>query len=72
MWPPASADLNPIHFSRLTLKAKFSYVAHPSVDVLKISLLRDWVKISQETLRVTVGNFKQRIKLLVESKGHHI
>ena len=54
------------------LKAKVSCVAHPSVDALKTSLLREWAKIPQETLRASVGNFRQTIKLLIEKKGHHI
>ena len=54
------------------LKTKVAYVAHLSVDALKTSLLRDWAKIRQETQRASVGNFRQRIKLLIKKKEHHI
>ena len=47
-------------------------VAHLSDDTLNIALLREWAKIPQETLRVSVGNFRQIIKLLIEKKGDHI
>ena len=73
MWPHALPDLNPMDFSVwFMLKTKVSCVVHTSVDLLKTSLLREWAKIPQETLRASVGNFRKRIKLLIEKKGHHI
>ena len=60
MWPPASPSLNPKSnrfFMWFMLKEKVSSVANPSVDSLKISLLREWTK-PQETLRASVGNFR--------------
>ena len=57
---------------RSMLKAKFSSVAHPIIDALKTSLLKESAKIPQETLCASVSNFTQRIKLLIEKKGHHI
>ena len=54
------------------LKAKVSSVAHPSFDALKTSLLREWAKTPQEKLCASIGNFRSRIKLLIEKKGHHI
>ena len=53
------------------LKSKVSSVAHPSVDVLKTSFLREWAKIPQKTLRASVVNFRKIIKLLIEKKGSH-
>ena len=71
MWPPASLDLNPIKFLVWSLlEAKVCSVAL-SVDALKTSLLSEWAKIPQETLRASVGNFRQRIERLIERKGHH-
>ena len=65
----ASPDLSPTDFSVWSmLKAKVSYVDHLSVDTLKTSLRRQWAKIPKETLRASVGNFIQRIKLLIEKK----
>ena len=71
MWPHASPDLNRMVFWFM-LKSKVSSVAHPSVDVLKTSFLREWAKIPQVTQRASVGNFRKRIKYLIEKKGHHI
>ena len=60
MWNNALPDLNPMDFSvRYILKAKVSCVAHTSVDTLKTSLLGEWDKIPQETLRASVVNFKK-------------
>ena len=58
MWPPASPDLNPMDYSVWSmLKAKVSYVAYPSVDAWKRSLMREWAKISQKALCASVGIF---------------
>ena len=51
------------------LKAKVSSVSHPSVDVLKTSFLKEWASIPEEMMRASVGNFRQRIKTLIERKG---
>ena len=65
--PPALPDFNTMNFSVWSLlKAKVCSVAHPSVDALKTSLLSEWAKIPQETLRASVGNFRQRIKRIIE------
>ena len=53
MWSHTLPELNPIDFSVWSmLKAKVSAVAHPSVDDLKTSFLREWAKIPQEMLCV--------------------
>ena len=65
MWSPASPDLNIINFLVCSmLKVKVSCVAHINVDALKTSLLRDWANIPLETLRVSVGTFREKLKLL--------
>ena len=62
MWPHASTDLNPLDFSVWSmLKSKVSSVTQQSVDAFKRSILREWAKIPQETLRSPVGNFRQGI-----------
>ena len=66
-------DLNPMNFLVWSiLKAKVCYVAHTSVDALKTSLMREWAKIPQKTMCAKVGNFKQRIKLLIVRKRNHM
>ena len=54
------------------LKAKVSPVAYPGVEALKTSILSEWDGILQETIRASVGNYRQRIKRLVEREGDHI
>ena len=73
MWPPASPSFNPMDFSVWSmLKVKDTSVAHPSVEALKPFLLREWFKTAQETLNNSVGNFRQKIKLLIEMMGHYV
>ena len=73
MWPPSSPDLNPLDFSVWSLlEVKVCSVAQPSIDALKQSLQREWAKISQEELRASAENFRQRIERVIQVKGHHI
>ena len=73
MWPAVSSDLNLKNFLVWSmLKAKVSSVAYQSIGSLKPSLLRVCAKIYQETLRASVGNFRQRIILIIEKKGNLI
>ena len=58
-------DLNAMDFLVWSmLKTKVSCVAHTNVNVLKMSLLTEWAKIPQKTLRASVGNFRKIIRLL--------
>ena len=44
-------------------------------DALKTALQSErseWDKIDKETLRASVGNFRQKIKRLFKKKDHHI
>ena len=43
-----------------------------SVEALKKSLLREWVKIPQDTLRGAVEAFPERLKKVVGAKGGYI
>lgn len=73
MWPPSSPDLNPMDFCVWSLlEAKACSVAHSSVDALKQSLQREWVKIPQDKLRASVENFRERIERVIRVKGDHI
>ena len=73
MRPPVSPDLNPMEFLLWSLlEAKICSVVHLSVDALKTSLQSEWSKIPQETLRTSVGNFRQRIERVIERKVHYI
>ncbi|XP_076044978.1 uncharacterized protein LOC143027553 [Oratosquilla oratoria] len=73
MWPPSSPDLNPMDFCVWSLlEAKACSVAHSSVDALKQSLQREWVKIPQDKLRASVENFRERIERVIRVKGDYI
>ena len=73
MWPPAWPDSNPMDCSVWSLlEENVCSVAHLSVDALKTSLQSVWAKIPQETLHVSIGNFRQRIEHIIERRGHQI
>ena len=73
MSPPSSPDLKPLDFSVWSLlEVKVCSIAHPSINALKQSLQCEWAKISQEELRASVENFRQRIERVIKVKGHHI
>eukprot|EP00800_Vazella_pourtalesii_P015855 TRINITY_DN4383_c0_g1_i5.p1 TRINITY_DN4383_c0_g1~~TRINITY_DN4383_c0_g1_i5.p1 ORF type:complete len:293 (-),score=7.56 TRINITY_DN4383_c0_g1_i5:556-1434(-) len=72
-WPPSSPDLNPMDFSIWSiLETKACEKSHSSVEALKKSLLREWVKIPQDTLRAAVEAFPERLKKVVGVKGGYI
>ena len=61
-WLPSSPDLNPMDFSIWSiLGTKACAKSHSSVETLKKSLLREWVKIPQDTLRTAVEAFPERL-----------
>ena len=72
-WPPSSPDLNPMDFSIWSiLETKACAKSHSSVEALKKSLLREWVKIPQDTLRAAVEAFPELLKKVVGVKGGYI
>ena len=69
-WLPG---LNPINFSIWSiLETKAWAKPHSSVEALKKSLHREWVKIPQNTLRAAVEAFPERLKKVVGVKGGYI
>ena len=54
------------------LEIKACSVAHTSVEVLKRSLVREWVKISQKHYRTAVGELQGRLDIVIDVKGGHV
>ena len=72
-WPPYSPDLNPMDYSMWSiLESKVCATPHKSLNSLKLSLEREWAKISDDTLRKIVEKFRERLKAVVKAKGGYI
>ena len=54
------------------LEADACASSHVSIEALKNSLKKAWVKIPQETLRKSAEGFCGRLKCVVQAKGGHI
>ena len=54
------------------LETKACFVAHMNVEVLKLSLVREWAKITQEHYRAAVDELQRRIDMVIDVKGGHI
>lgn len=70
LWPANSPDLNPMDFSIWSiLEQKACSTNHKSVESLKLSLQREWAKISNHQLSNIVKNFRKRLKACVVAEG---
>ena len=73
MCPLSIPDLNPMDFCVWSfLETKACFVAHTSVEALKRSLVREWVKIPQEHYRAAVYEVQRRLDVVIDVKGSHI
>ena len=45
---------------------------HPTVESLKVSLVKAWTKITQKKFRAPVDSFRGRIERVIAAKGWHI
>ena len=72
-WPPSSPDLNPMDFSIWSIFEKNACAkAHTNIESLKKSLLREWTKIPEETLRAAVEAVPGRLRTIIKKKGGYI
>ena len=72
-WPPSSPDLNPMDFSIWSiLETNACAKSHANIDSLKMSLLREWDKIPDETLRAAVRAVPNRLQDVIRKKGGYI
>ena len=72
-WPPSSPDLNPMDFSLWSiLETKACAKSHKSVDSLKKSLLKEWSRIPQETMRAAVNAVPDRLRAVIKKMGGYI
>lgn len=72
-WPPHSPDLNPLDFFLWgCLKDRVYSPAPTSTEELKSAIRREMKKISSETCKAVIRNFRERIDVMVANKGRHL
>lgn len=72
-WPPSSPDLNPMDFSVWSILEKNACSKpHRNLESLKRSLIYEWDKIPQETLRIAIESVPKRLKAVIKKKGGYI
>ena len=54
------------------LELSVSRSPHTTVESLKVSLVKVWVKITQKNLRTAVESFRGRIDRVIAAEGWHI
>ena len=70
-WPPYS--LNPMDYSIWSiLESKACAKSHTSIQSLKTTLIEEWAKIPQETLRAAVEAFPRRLRGIIQKRGGYI
>ena len=73
IWPSSSPDLNPMDFSIWSILEKNSCaMPHSTLESLKKTLVREWEKIPQKTIRAAVESFRGRIERVIALEGGHI
>jgi hypothetical protein len=69
-WPPSSPDLNPLDYSIWgILEARVNAIRHRSIDSLKASLIREWDKLSIDTVRAAIDIWPNRLKNVIKQHG---
>ena len=73
MWPPSSADLNPLDFSvwaRVEVEACSE--GHPNLISLKAKINEAWDALSQEYIRNVCASFRRRVEAVIHADGDYI
>ena len=66
-------DVNPLDFCVWSiLETKACSKSHKSIESLKVSLVKEWNNIPQETLRIAVEAVPKRLNAIVKKKGGYI
>ena len=72
-WPPHSPDLKILDcFLWGHLKERMYTPSPQSTDELKRAIKRDMGKITPETCRRVIDNFKRRLDVVITQNGRHI
>jgi hypothetical protein len=73
VWPPSSPDLNQLDFSiRAYVQARACAQQHPNIDYLKVSVTKEWTKMSEDYIQTVCTQFRPRIKAVIEAVGGSI
>ena len=69
-WPPSSPDLNQLDYSIWgILESRVNTKRHTSIESLKVTLLREWDKLSMKSVRAAIDAWPKRLNAVVEQKG---
>jgi hypothetical protein len=73
VWPPSSPDLNPLDFSIWAyVQARACAQQHPNIDSLKVSVTKEWTKMSEDFIQTVCAQFRPRIEAVIEAEGGYI
>ncbi|CAH2233909.1 jg14667 [Pararge aegeria aegeria] len=70
-WPARSPDMNPIEhvWDLLKRKVKSSIPATANVGELRIALVEEWRRLSQETIDNIILSMPRRVETLIRARG---
>jgi hypothetical protein len=71
-WPPNSPDLSPIENVWGLLKTRVAARNPQNIAELKIILMDEWEKLSQDTIDSLIDSIPKRFKLAIENQGQCI
>jgi len=74
MWPPNSADLNPVDYAVWSVLQEMVYRQRrfTSVDELKTAIVTEWQKLSQRFINRAINHWRRRLECVVQQQGAHI
>ena len=71
-WHPSSPDLNPLDYSLWSiLESEACSKPSPSIEALKLKLMKTWEKIPMEIVHASINDFSKRLHAVVKAKGKH-
>lgn len=71
-WPASSPDLNPLDYKIWSVLEEMACSKpHTNLETLKKSLTKSWKKFPMNVVRAAVGEWRDRLKCCVKSKGGH-
>ena len=71
-WLLSSPDLNPLdYFLWSILESEACSKPSPSIEALKLKLMKTWEKIPMKIVRASINDFSRRLRAVVKAKGKH-
>ena len=68
-WPPSTPDLNPLDHSLWSiLESEACSKPSPSIEALKLKLMKIWEKIPMKIVHASINDFSRRLCTVVKAK----